>query len=358
MTASRFYLSNHILVSGIQGEGRYEDAAMAKKRRAAICIGPEHGTIGPELIKEAAKEAVQGVGFDLLLILGFAFDPHVAEEAKRYGKLTVLPVRLNPDLMMGKLLRQTKAANLFMVFGEPDIEIKKLKNGQITATIHGLDLYDPNTGEIRSSSSDEIACWFLDTNYNGESFFVRHAYFTGANEPYEKLKRALRAEIDEAAWSALYKTTSRLFPAPKSGKLAVKVINHYGDESIEKGLRGQIALARSMDRGCRQGQTSKILTSNRTSKGGGVLHLYQEFSPPRAFRAASRFASRNLAARLPVRTRVGRTRYRRPDSGRGTTRCHYPKTVLPGAEQKLLAQEKGERKRVPEKKIARVKSAV
>jgi adenine-specific DNA-methyltransferase len=216
----------------IQGEGIYADAD-GKERRAAICIGPEHGTIGPELIKEAAKEAVQGVGFDLLLVLGFAFDPHVAEEAKRYGKLTVLPVRLNPDLMMGKLLKQTKAANLFMVFGEPDIEIKKQKDGQLTVTINGLDLYDPNTGEIRSSGSDEIACWFLDTNYNGESFFVRHAYFTGANEPYEKLKRALRAEIDEAAWSALYKTTSRPFPAPKSGKLAVKVINHYGDEVLK-----------------------------------------------------------------------------------------------------------------------------
>jgi adenine-specific DNA-methyltransferase len=103
----------------------------------------------------------------------------------------------------------------------------------IQVDIRGLDVYDPTTGEIRSSSTDDIACWFIDTEYNGESFFVRHAYFTGADEPYEKLKRALRAEIDEAAWSSLYSTTSRPFPRPDSGKIAVKVINHYGDEVMK-----------------------------------------------------------------------------------------------------------------------------
>ena len=94
-------------------------------------------------------------------------------------------------------------------------------------------MYDPTTGQIRNSSTDDIACWFIDTDYNGESFFVRHAYFTGADEPYEKLKRALRAEIDEAAWSALYRTTSRPFDPPETGKIAVKVINHYGDEVLK-----------------------------------------------------------------------------------------------------------------------------
>ena len=96
----------------------------------------------------------------------------------------------------------------------------------------GVDVYDPTTGQIRNASTDDIACWFIDTDYNGESFFVRHAYFTGADEPYEKLKRALKAEIDEAAWSSLYSTTSRPFPRPASKKIAVKVINHYGDEVL------------------------------------------------------------------------------------------------------------------------------
>jgi len=216
----------------IHGRGEYTEAG-GRVCRAAVCIGPEHGTVGPELVKEAAKEAVQGVGFDVLIVCGFAFDPHVSEESKRYGKLVVLPCRMNPDLAMGDLLKKTGAGNLFMVFGEPDMDVKKTKDGQVTVEIRGLDVYDPTTGEIRSSSTDDIACWFIDTSYNGESFFVRHAYFTGADEPYEKLKRALRAEIDESAWSALYSTKSRPFPRPETGKIAVKVINHYGDEVLK-----------------------------------------------------------------------------------------------------------------------------
>ena len=156
-------------------------------KRVAVSIGPEHGTVGPDQVKEAAKEAVQGVGFDLLLVCGFAFDPHVSEEAKRYGKLNVVTTRMNLDLSMGdELLKKTGAGNLFMIFGEPDIDIKKAKDGKLTAEIKGVDVYDPTTGQIRSHSTDDIACCFIPTNYNGESFFVRHADFTGAYEPYEK----------------------------------------------------------------------------------------------------------------------------------------------------------------------------
>jgi adenine-specific DNA-methyltransferase len=217
----------------IHAEGTYTEAD-GKSRRAAVCIGPEHGTVGAELIKEAAKEAVRGVGFDILIVCGFAFDPSVSEEAKRYGNLTVLPTRMNPDLSMGNdLLKKTGAGNLFMVFGEPDLDVTKQKDGRIVVEIKGVDVYDPTTGAIRSSSTDDIACWFIDTNYNGESFFVRHAYFTGSGDPYKKLQRALRAEIDEAAWSQLYSTTSRPFDPPETGKIAVKVINHYGDEVLK-----------------------------------------------------------------------------------------------------------------------------
>lgn len=207
-------------------------------KRVAISIGPEYGAVSSEQIKEAAKEAVKGLGYDLLIVCGFAFDPSVAEESKRYGKLTVLTARMNSDLLLGEeLLKKTGAGNLFMVFGEPDIEIKR-QDGQLVVTLNGLDIYDPTTGEIRSSSTDDIACWFIDTDYNGESFFVRHAYFTGADQPYDKLKRALKAEIDEDAWSTLYSTSSRPFDPPqgkneKPGKIAVKVINHYGDEVLK-----------------------------------------------------------------------------------------------------------------------------
>ncbi len=221
----------------LQAAGEYTEGKKAK--RVVVCIGPEYGTVGPELVKEAAKEAVQGVGFDLLIVCGFAFDPHVSEETKRYGKLAVLIARMNPDLSMGdELLKKTGAGNLFMVFGEPDLDIEPQKDGNLVVTLKGVDVYDPTTGQIRNSSTDDVACWFIDTDYNGESFFVCHAYFTGAGDPYEKLKKALRAEIDEAAWSSLYSTVSRPFPAPKGkgkqpGKIAVKVINHYGDEVLK-----------------------------------------------------------------------------------------------------------------------------
>jgi adenine-specific DNA-methyltransferase len=217
----------------VHASGEFTDST-GKVRRVGVSIGPEHGTVGPQQVKEAAKEAVQGVGYDMLVVCGFAFDPHVAEEVKRYGKLTVLPAKMNPDLAMGdELLKKTGAGNLFMVFGEPDVEIRKQKNKQLVVEIKGVDVYDPTTGQIRSSSTDDIACWFIDMDYNGESFFVRHAYFTGADEPYDKLKRALRSEIDESAWSSLYSTVSQPFDKPGSGKIAVKVINHYGDEVLK-----------------------------------------------------------------------------------------------------------------------------
>jgi adenine-specific DNA-methyltransferase len=146
----------------------------------------------------------------------------------------VLIARMNPDLSMGdELLKTTGAGNLFMVFGEPDVAIKKQKDGKLTAEIKGLDIYDPTTGQVRSNSTADIACWFIDTDYNEESFFVRHAYFTDGQDWYDRLKRTLRSEIDESAWDSLYATVSRPFDPPKTGKIAIKVINHYGDEVLK-----------------------------------------------------------------------------------------------------------------------------
>ena len=216
----------------IQAKGEYIENDETK--RVAISIGPEHGTVSPQQIKEAAKEAGQGLGFDLLIVCGFAFDPHVSEEQTRYGKLTVLSARMNTDLTMGdEVLKKTGAGNLFMVFGEPDVEIETQPDGKMVVEIKGVDIYDPTTRLVRSNSTNDIACWFINTNYNGESFFVRHAYFTGEDKPYDNLKRALRAEIDETAWETLYRTRSRPFDKPMTGEIAVKVINHYGDEVLK-----------------------------------------------------------------------------------------------------------------------------
>jgi adenine-specific DNA-methyltransferase len=212
--------------------GAYTDSS-GEGKTVAVSIGPEFGTVGADWVKEAAKEAVRGVGFDLLVVCGFSFDGYASEEARQFGALTVLAVRMNNDLSMGdELLKKTGAGNLFMAFAEPDVEIATGSEG-VVVEVKGLDVYDPTTGQIRSGSTDDIAVWFIDTDYNGESFFVRHAYFLGAGDPYDKLKRALRAQIDEEAWASLYRAKSRPFPEPATGKIAVKVINHYGDEVLK-----------------------------------------------------------------------------------------------------------------------------
>ncbi len=139
---------------------------------------------------------------------------------------------MNADLVMGEELKKTGAGNLFTVFGEPDIEIEH-DGDELRVVLRGVDVYDPNTGETRSDETDQIALWMIDTAYNGESFFVRHCYFTGGQDPYARLKRALKADIDADAWSSLYATESRLFARPESGRIAVKVINDYGDEVMK-----------------------------------------------------------------------------------------------------------------------------
>ena len=225
----------------LQAEGEFAEAD-GSTRRVAISLGPEFGTVGSEQVALAAQEATRGIPYDMLLVTGFAFDPQAWAKAKEInpdvaerslGRLRVLLVRANPDLAMGgELLKKTGAGNLFAIFGEPDIDIRR-DGGDVVVEIRGLDVYDPTTGVVRSASTEDIACWFIDTDYDGASFFVRHAYFTGGQQPYESLAKTLRAEIEADAWASLYSTVSRAFPLPTTSRIAVKVINHYGDEVLQ-----------------------------------------------------------------------------------------------------------------------------
>lgn len=214
----------------VAAEGRFT-AEDGRERRAAIFIGPEFGTVSRAHLTAAAREASEA-RFDVLIACGFSYDAH-ASELTRLGPLPILQARMNPDLHMAEELKNTGKGNLFVVFGEPDIDLLEEPDGQIRVKVNGIDVFDPATGEIRSDDTRGIACWFIDTDYNEESFFVRHAYFLGANDPYQSLKTALRAEIDEDAWASLYADTSRPFPRPQTGRIAVKVINHFGDEVLK-----------------------------------------------------------------------------------------------------------------------------
>ena len=223
--------------------------------RVAIAIGPQYGTVDPSFIKGAVREAVQSDIdlLDLVCVLGFAFDPQAsgvteddgvsvdafehgfAEVAgdRRLGRVQVLFVRMNADLLMGEDLKKTGQGNLFTVFGEPDIAITDTPGSQLVVDLRGVDVYDPTTGAVRSGDTSQVALWMIDTNYNEESFFVRHCYFTGGGDPYARLKRSLKADIDEDAWEGLHRTTSRPFDRPETGRIAVKVINDYGDEVMK-----------------------------------------------------------------------------------------------------------------------------
>jgi adenine-specific DNA-methyltransferase len=211
------------------GEGRYRESDAEK--RAAIFIGPEFGTVGRADLVRAAREAGEA-GFDVLIACAFNYEAHAAEFSK-LGRIPVLKARMNADLHMAGDLKATDKANLFVIFGEPDIEIHHQSDGQIFVQVKGVDVFDPSTGEVRSDSADGIACWFIDTDYNEESFFVRHAYFLGQNDPYSALRTTLKAEINADAWATLHSDTSRPFPKPTSGRIAVKVINHLGDEVMK-----------------------------------------------------------------------------------------------------------------------------
>jgi adenine-specific DNA-methyltransferase len=246
----------------ICAEGRYVEGESEQERKAAVLIGPEFGTVARADLVAAAREAGEA-GFDVLVACAFNFDAH-STDFNKLGPLPILKARMNADLHMADNLKNTGKGNLFVIFGEPDIDIldaaetvtrrvseeSKAKkgvlakgdladasgcdlSGKIIVKINGVDVFKPQSGDVVSDNADGIACWFLDTDYNEESFFVRHAYFLGANDPYKSLKTTLKAEINQEAWSSLHSDTSRPFDKPKSGRIAVKVINHLGDEVMK-----------------------------------------------------------------------------------------------------------------------------
>lgn len=219
---------SYICAEGFYTEGDVDESI---EKRAAIFIGPEFGTVSKQDLVEAAKEAGD-TGFDVLIACAFNYDAH-STEFDKLGRIPVLKARMNADLHMAEDLKKTSTANLFVIFGEPDIEVLKAEDDLIKVKINGVDVFKPQTGKVISSSLDEIACWFIDTDYNSESFFVRHAYFLGANDPYKALKTTLKAEINKEAWDTLHSDTSRPFRKPAGGRIAVKVINHLGDEVMK-----------------------------------------------------------------------------------------------------------------------------
>ncbi len=219
----------------IAAEGWTEAAENRKTKHFAIAFGPEFGSVTRLDMKAATREAMEG-GFDVLLYCAFNFEAYVEEGSdSAFGKLKVLHARMNSDLHMAETdLKDTGSGNPFIIFGEPDIEVNTVKDtDELTVTIKGVDVYDPKSDEVRSDNADAIDCWMLDTDYNEEAFFARHVYFPGRDKVYDAFKKFLNNDIDPEEWASVAQTTSRPFPRPKNGRIAVKVINHFGDEVMK-----------------------------------------------------------------------------------------------------------------------------
>ena len=217
----------------IAAEGWTEAEENRKPKHFAIAFGPEFGSVTRLDMKAATREALEG-GFDVLLYCAFNFEAYVEEGSdSTFGKLKVIHARMNSDLHMATDLKDTGSGNPFIVFGEPDIEVAHTEGDELVVTIKGVDVYDPKKDEVRSDNADDIDCWMLDTDYNEEAFFARHVYFPGRDKVYEAFKKFLNNDIDREEWESVAKTTSRPFPRPKTGRIAVKVINHFGDEVMK-----------------------------------------------------------------------------------------------------------------------------
>src|SRR4029078_12043828 len=150
--------------------------------RSGIFIGPEFGTVQRADLVAAAREAGDA-GFDVLIACAFNYEARTTEFSK-LGRIPVLKARMNADLHMAEDLKNTGKGNLFVIFGEPDIDLFAASDGQLRVKVNGVDVFKPQTGEVRSDGPEGIACWFIDTDYNEESFFVAQAYFLGSNHPH------------------------------------------------------------------------------------------------------------------------------------------------------------------------------
>lgn len=205
-----------------------------KIKKAGVLIWPEYWSIDDDMINDAIKQTSKHI--DLLIVAGVSFTGSAfttSDTAFDNPNFKCIKVKINPDLAMDDLLKKTSSGNIFMTFWEPDISVEKTSTNLIQITVHGVDIYDATTGQIRKWTDNEIACRFIDANYNETSFFVTHAYFTWWDKPFEKLRKTLKAEINEEAWEQIYTTVSAPISVPSTGKIAIKVINHYWDEVMK-----------------------------------------------------------------------------------------------------------------------------
>jgi adenine-specific DNA-methyltransferase len=204
-----------------------------KAVRVAVSFGPQHGPVIARQVQEAIPAAKVN-GYQVLIFAGFAFDPEaqaLIQKAPVAG-LQVHFANVAPDVLVGDLLKTTRASQIFTVFGQPDVRVEKQQHGTYRVALRGVDVYDPLTGEVHSTRGEDVAAWFLDTDYDGMTFHICQAFFPGAPDAWEKLQRALKAQIAPEAFEQMRGTISFPFQPGDHQRIAVKVIDFRGNEVV------------------------------------------------------------------------------------------------------------------------------
>jgi len=202
-------------------------------QRVAISFGPRHGPVTARQVEDAIRPA-HLAGYSILVFAGFGFDAPAQETIRgvHLPGLIMHAANVCPDVLVGDLLKTTAGSQLFTVFGQPDVKVAKQKDGACVVELRGVDIYDPTTGELHSTSGKDVAAWFLDTDYDGHTFCICQAFFPGGDNPWEKLQRALRGTVDPEKFDAMRGTVSEPFQPGENQRIAVKVIDFRGNEVV------------------------------------------------------------------------------------------------------------------------------
>ncbi len=204
----------------------------SKTLRVAVSFGPRHGPINSVQTEEAARTAAVN-GYDLLVLAGFAVDPEAQAFIQKHPlKLTIHFANVNPDVLVGDLLKTSRASQLFTVFGSPDVKLERHKDGSLIVHLLGVDVYNPNTGDLQQSRGQDVAAWFIDQDYDGHTFCVSQAFFPADSDAWEKLEHALKGKLNTERFESLVGEISLPFSPGRNRRIAVKVIDMRGNETI------------------------------------------------------------------------------------------------------------------------------
>lgn len=204
--------------------------------RVVVSFGPEHAALEQRQVANAMNEA--GNLFPLpkmIVFCAFTFDPEAAKDIDAIKGITALKAQMNTDLLTEDLKKARSSNQSFWLMGQPDVEVHKLKDGKYQVEVLGFDYFDTVKGELISGGKSKIAMWSLDTDYDERSLFPHQVFFpiAGKGEGWEKLKKNIRAELDETQLEKFHGTKSLPFEAGENKKIAVKIIDDRGIESLK-----------------------------------------------------------------------------------------------------------------------------